>query len=417
MKLLAITLKDLRRSFRSFFSIMFMFGVPLLVTALFWFIFGSFSGGDDEGFTLPPTTVQVVNLDVGGAPGAGESLGVIIVDLLQSDALSMLMTVTEAPDEAEARAAVGRGEAGVALVIPADFTAALTGTGQPATVGLYSDPGLTIGPQVVAAVVRQVVDDLAARTIGVEVTLTQLHAAGLQPDPALIDELVRSAQAESAPALNVAAPGVPEAEADEGSGLGALLGVIMGGMMVFYAFFTGASAMQTILTEDEEGTLPRLFTTPTPRAVIIGGKALAVVVTLVVQVAVLLLLGRLVFSIDWGETLPVALAAAGLVMIAATTGLFLISFLKNRRQAGVLFGGVLTLTGMLGLVSVFAAGSPQSATMERVSLMVPQGWAIRAFQLAEGGAAGDLALTLGALLLWSLVFAVIGIIRLQRRFA
>ena len=153
--------------------------------------------------------------------------------------------------------------------------------------------------------------------------------------------------------LNVATPGAPEAEGEEDGGIGLFLAVIMGGMMVFYAFFTGASAMQTILVEDEEGTLPRLFTTPTPRAVIIAGKALAVVVTLVVQVTVLLLLGNLVFGIDWGEGLLVALAAAGLVMVAATTGLFLISFLKNRRQAGVLFGGVLTLTGMLGLVSVF----------------------------------------------------------------
>jgi ABC-type multidrug transport system permease subunit len=73
---------------------------------------------------------------------------------------------------------------------------------------------------------------------------------------------------------------------------------------------------------------------------------------------------------------------------------------------------------MLGLISVFTAGSPQAATMERVSLLVPQGWAIRAFQIAQGGATGgDLALTLGALLAWSLVFAVIGIVRLQRRFA
>ncbi|NLF65385.1 MAG: ABC transporter permease [Chloroflexi bacterium] len=418
MKLLAITLKDLRRSFRSLFSITFMFGVPLLVTALFWFIFGSFSGGEEEGFTLPPTTVQVVNLDEGQTPDTGESLGAVVVDLLQSEGFATLMAVTEAPDEAEARAAVGRGEAGVALVLPADFTASLTGPGMSTTVGLYTDPGLTIGTQVVAAVVRQLVDNLAARTISAEVTLAQLHEAGLEPDAALIDEVVRATQAETAPVLNVATPGAPEAEGEEDGGIGLFLAVIMGGMMVFYAFFTGASAMQTILVEDEEGTLPRLFTTPTPRAVIIAGKALAVVVTLVVQVTVLLLLGNLVFGIDWGEGLLVALAAAGLVMVAATTGLFLISFLKNRRQAGVLFGGVLTLTGMLGLVSVFTVGSPQAATMERVSLLVPQGWAIRAFQIAQGGATGgDLALTLGALLAWSLVFAVIGIVRLQRRFA
>ena len=50
----------------------------------------------------------------------------------------------------------------------------------------------------------------------------------------------------------------------------------MGGMTIFYAFFTGTSTAQTILREDEDGTLPRLFTTPTTQATILGGKFLAV---------------------------------------------------------------------------------------------------------------------------------------------
>ncbi len=33
--------------------------------------------------------------------------------------------------------------------------------------------------------------------------------------------------------------------------------------MIFYAFFTGTSTAQSILKEEEERTLPRLFTTPT----------------------------------------------------------------------------------------------------------------------------------------------------------
>ena len=50
----------------------------------------------------------------------------------------------------------------------------------------------------------------------------------------------------------------------------------MGGMTIFYAFFTGTSTAQTILREDEDGTLPRLFTTPTSQATVLGGKFLAV---------------------------------------------------------------------------------------------------------------------------------------------
>jgi ABC-type Na+ efflux pump permease subunit len=75
----------------------------------------------------------------------------------------------------------------------------------------------------------------------------------------------------------------------------------MGGMMVFYAFFTGTSTAQSILKEEEERTLPRLFTTPTSQAEILNGKFLAVFMTVLVQMVVLLLTSWLTFNINWGR--------------------------------------------------------------------------------------------------------------------
>ena len=43
---------------------------------------------------------------------------------------------------------------------------------------------------------------------------------------------------------------------------------IMAGMLVFYAFFTGVASAGSILQEEESGTLPRLFTTPTPQSTV-----------------------------------------------------------------------------------------------------------------------------------------------------
>ena len=76
MKSLAIACKDLTHSFRSTFAIIFMFGVPLMVTGLFYLMFGSLSA-DEAGFNLPPTKVVIVNLDAGD-PQAGQ-LGQIMV--------------------------------------------------------------------------------------------------------------------------------------------------------------------------------------------------------------------------------------------------------------------------------------------------------------------------------------------------
>ena len=64
MKALDIALKDMLRSFRSFFAIVFMFVVPLLVTGMFYFMFGNIAG--NGGFSLPKTRVIIANLDEGG---------------------------------------------------------------------------------------------------------------------------------------------------------------------------------------------------------------------------------------------------------------------------------------------------------------------------------------------------------------
>ena len=163
--------------------------------------------------------------------------------------------------------------------------------------------------------------------------------------------------------------------------LSLIVSFIMGGMTIFYAFFTGTSTAQTILREDEDGTLPRLFTTPTTQATVLGGKFLAVGLTVLVQMTVLLILGRLIFAIQWGSLLPLALVTLGTVLAAATFGIFIMSLLKSTRQAGTVLGGVLTVTGMLGMVKIFTMGSPTSpAWADIASMFVPQGWAVRGLQ-------------------------------------
>jgi len=64
MKAIDIALKDLTRSFRSAFAVIFMFGVPLLVTGMFYLMFGNIARGGE--FDLPKTKVIIANLDAGG---------------------------------------------------------------------------------------------------------------------------------------------------------------------------------------------------------------------------------------------------------------------------------------------------------------------------------------------------------------
>lgn len=440
MNLLDVTFKDLLQSARSLSALMFMFVVPILITVLFFFMFGGM--GSDEGFQVPRTTVVIANQDQGTLPeGMGvapslpgdlgfdpsgiTSMGDVLAGLLQGELFDDLLQASAAPSPEKARAFVDSQQAAVAVVIPADFTAVLIGADATTAVEVYRDPTLTLGPMIVEAIVRQMVDRFGAGTIGTRVVLDQATNAGIPVTPELVQEVVtqltaaaltQDSQQEGAAALiEIQEPPGVNAGADF---LSDLLGVILGGMMTFFAFFTAAGTIESILVEEEKGTLQRLFTTPVPRRAILSGKALASIVTLMVQVTVLMTFGVLVFSIDWGRPAVAVLAAAGMIILAAATGLFLVSFLQNTRQGGVIFGGVLTLTGMLGMIPVFTGGVTASPLVDAVSLIVPQGWAIRGLLIAqEGGTIVDLAPTLLVILLWTAAFSAVGLRRLQRRFA
>ncbi len=434
MKALDIALKDLTRSFRSLFALVFMFVIPLLVTGMFYLMFGS--AVRNGGFDLPKTKVIVANLDEGGPkfrfkpkdlPHARDArtMGELVVQILESEELEELVELSFAPNAASARAAVDNQAAQVALIIPPDFSHQFADQDGDAVIEFYQDPTLTLGPAIMRSFLNRFTDGMSGVKIAVnilqdEAEPSQYALAGQVVDRYLEISLALSDDLES-DLLVVRAPfHAPQEQTDQDQVfLLTIISRIMGGMMIFYAFFTGTSAAESILKEDEERTLPRLFTTPTSQATILSGKLLAVFLTVSVQVVVLLIAAQLIFRIQWGAWLPVSVMALGIVLSAASFGIFINSFLKTTKQGGVIFGGVLTVTGMLGLISVFTANSPLTERMgETVSLLVPQGWALRGllFSMNDQPLSSVLANTL-VLLGWSALFFVVGVMRFSRRYA
>ena len=427
MKAFDIARKDLYHSFRSAFFLIFGLGLPLLTALLFYFAFGGLGG--DGGFDLPAQVpVQVANLDRPGAEFGGVSAGEVLVDFLRSEELGELLAVTAAEDAAAARAAVDRQEAAVAVIIPQDFSAAAFGAQGEATIELYQDPALTFGPDIVKTVVEQLVDGLAGAQIAADVAADQITDRGVSVSEGMrfnlqmayarwAEELGRAQEGGRSPLLDVRTPTGEEEPADVRT---EILSLIMAGMMVFYVFFTGAISAETILAEDEAGTLPRLFTTPTSQAAILGGKFIAAFITLIIQVAVLVVSSSLIFGIDWGRTLPVALAALGLVVLATSFGIFITAFLQNTRQGAVVYGGVLTVTGMVGISTIFTVGTGANVSdvMQTISLLTPHGWALRAWRLAmDGGGVGAVILPVAVMLAVGAGFFVLGVVRFRNRFA
>lgn len=432
MKALDIAFKDMLRSIRSTMGIVFMFVIPLGVTGLFFFMFGNIASSD--GFEMPRTALVVANLDQeaprlqagsGKTPGGinARTLSELVVEVLRSEDLDELLAVNQVNSAAEARAAVDNQQAQVAIIIPEGFSSQFADLNATSQIEFYQDPTLTIGPGIVKSILNQFMDGLSAVKIAVDIALD----AAQDQNPALVGLVVQ----EYLDTSNTQTDDLAEAFLDERSPqqkpvtkedkdpILNIIGPIMGGMMIFYAFYTGTATGQSILREEEERTLPRLFTTPTSQATILSGKYLAVFLTVTGQMVVLIFAARLIFKIDWGAWDAVFLMTLGVVLVASAFGLFITSFTKDTRQGGLVFGGVLTVTGMLGMVSIFAMGSPSAAQLgNTVALLVPQGWAVRGLMLAMNGEpVSRVMLNSLVLLAWSAVFFFISVWRFKRRYA
>ena len=430
MKAFDIALKDLKRSFRSASAVIFMFGIPLLVTGMFYMMFGNMA--QNGGFDLPKTKVIIANMDAGGPkfqmnpkniPGGrkAKTMGDLIVSILESDDMQDLIEISFAADPQAARASVDNQQAQVAIIIPADFSKQFADVRDgKAVIEFYQDPTLTIGPAIMRSILNRFLDSMGGVSIAINVFLDEADSSQYNLTGQVIQRYLDTSLALSDDLegdlldVRVSAGVKKSAEQEKQNILLSIVGPIMGGMMIFYAFFTGTSTAQSILREEEERTLPRLFTTPTPQSTILTGKLLSVFMTVFVQVVVLLIVSHLVFGIQWGAIVSISLVALGTIFSASSFGIFVNSFLKDTKQAGVLFGGVLTVTGMVGMMSVIATNSSGAV---RASLLVPQGWAIRGLmQSMHGEPMSAVLITLLAMLAWGTIFFIVGVLRFNRRY-
>ena len=428
MKILDIAIKDMTRSFRSAFALIFMFVIPLLVPTLFFLMFGNMAGGEDP-FELPLTKVVIVNLDQGGPefqqamaafPQAdqADSLGTLIAATLQSPDFAGLLEVRLETDPAAARALVDSQEAGVALIIPADFSAQFSALDGQASLEFYQDPTLSIGPGIVKSILNQFMDGLSGARIAVDVVMARNGVS----DPAVIGQVVGlylASQPQGDPSASLLEVRFPaQAEPARNPAL-AMVGMVMGAMLIFYAYYTGVATGAGILQEEEQLTLPRLFTTPTPPASILTGKFLGVLLTVTAQVIVLLIAARLIFQVDWGSWQAVTLMSVCVILNASAFGIFVNSLLKSTKQGGAIYGGVLTITTWIGAMPIFLGFSGgTNPTIDAISLSMPQGWIVRILSQGANGAPLDqIALSALVSLAWTAVFFVVGIWRFQRRYA
>ncbi len=423
MKILDIALKDLTRSSRSLFLVGMTVFAPLLITFLIYFAFGSLKSGDAS---MTAIKVGVVNADVLPADSPLEApLGENIRAMFFDSSVQSWITASDYADEAAARDALNKQEIGVVVIIPATFTEEyLTGKNTTPIV-ILQDPTLTIGPTVVSDMVTSLLDGVAGGGVAFQIVNERMTANGKTFDPASIPALIENYTAWYAdfqralfhsPEKAALAVTSPAASGETSNSMQSMIALIMSGQLIFFSFFTGANSMTTILQESEEGTLARIFTTPTSRTVILGGKFLAVLLTVLIQGIVLLVAGRLIFGVRWGEPGAVTLALLGQMVASVGLGVLLVSFIKTSKQAGPIFGGGLTALGMIS--GLFTTNIVMPDAFNAIGNFTPQGWVLKVWKLSLAGhPSGDLVIPFLVLVAMGIVMFAIGAVMFRKRFA
>ncbi|MGC9395642.1 MAG: ABC transporter permease [Anaerolineae bacterium] len=187
------------------------------------------------------------------------------------------------------------------------------------------------------------------------------------------------------------------------------------GQIVTWVQITLLGAAEVLVDERLRGTLKRMLIMPTSRALILGGKVLATVLSGLLQIAILLVGGAVLFNVGWGRApLAVTAISVAFTLAVAGMGLLLATFVKTGGQASSAVTGVAMTTAALG-----GAWFPLEVTpplFRQIVQVLPSTWAMRAYTdiLARGATLGDVLPSVGVLLGFTVVFTLAGVLRFNR---
>ena len=386
MKILAICGKDIRHAFRSLFGLMFMFGIPFLLTGLFYFAFGGASSETPQ-TTMPPAKLVLVN------EGAGDKAG-NLQKMFSNASLQETISLLPVTDQATAMTMLENGETDGVLLLPALNT-------QPAELVVQQENATQ--SLILRSVVASILDAEEAQSM-----LVKEAQNGLA-----ITDAVSARWQQAFSESGIERVTTTDSGANAISIVQQIIPNIMSAMMIFFAFFTAAYGAQSILTEEQNGTLQRMFISGSQRQTVLAGKFLAVWLTVVVQVGLTLFASGLLFKIAWGNPAGQLLLSLGIGTAAAGFGILVVSFLRSQRSAGLVMSGAVMVSGFVGVSAVFTGSGKITAS----ALFVPQGWALQGLFSLQGGDTTLWLRAAGVLILWGVVLFTAGKLRFDHRYA
>lgn len=386
--LLTIAAKDTRIMVRDRAALLVMLAMPLGLI----FILGSALGNLGEGDSLD-AEVAIVNQD------AGETGERFVDGLTSAEEIDAVFNIHVRDDAGEVHTEVERGDLTAALVIPADLTDRIM-RGEPAPLEVLQDPGSAVSAGVWAAVVRAGVAQASAQIVAGHTLAEVLAAPPSAGPPPGADASGASAGVShgypgQAQELELDAVHVRELEVELEKQV-SMISYYAAAMSGMFLLFGGMFGAFSFVRERREQTLARMMSTPSSTAVIVGGKALGVMLIGALQFLVLLVGTRMLFQVDWGaDVLAVVLVGFAEVLAAAGLAMALAALGKTERAIGGIAPAFIMLFAALGGAMIPAEQLPSWLLPAQV--FSPVYWTIDSFlQLMQGGALVDVAPNIGA---------------------
>lgn len=420
-QIIAMTIKEFKvlLSDAGAFSTLFIMPIAFILVMSI-----ALQGVFDSGSNNNPIDLLVVNQDQGAVAAQ------IITNLHGADGLDIIETSEgQSITRATAEDMITAGTYSIALVFPADFSEKVNETAsdsqaERAVVSFIIDPAA--GSQLIAPVrglvegyierevstiqtpilIQQGFDALAAsvpaeqvgfiQDLGTQFTLQMDNSMGdAVNDPGFEIQVVSPEKYQSARTPTSAEQNVP-------------------GYTIYGVFFIITIISTSLFREKNEGTLRRLQAAPISRAAILMGKLLPYYLVNLIQIALMLAVGMVVFHISLGEH-PLALIPLSLATAAAATGMGLLitSLGKTQEQVSSLSTILSIVLSALGGLMVPLYVMPDF--MQKLAYAIPHAWALSGFLdvIVRGQGINEVMPIVGVMLGYALIFWVVGLRRFR----
>jgi ABC-2 type transport system permease protein len=330
-----------------------------------------------------------------------------------------LLAATTLIDPAAARQQVDENQVVAAVIIPAGFTrsilpAADGSTGPQADIEIYTNPSSPTSASIIQTIVEGFTGRVEVAKVGGQVAVTQMIQQGLiQPqEAARIGQQIGSAQAASGDA-----PAAITIQTSTNSGADTTfdaLAYMAPGLALMFLMYTASNGGRSLLTERNQGTLPRLMAAPLNPQQILGGKVFGVYLTGVAQMLILIGASSLLFRLQWGDLWGVLALVLAAVAGAVGWGMLITSVAKTPGQVANVGSAIMLTFGILG--GTFIDRSAMPTWVQTLSKITPNAWGVDGFTtLALGGGLTDVLLPVIALLVMAVILFAIAAVMMSRR--